>query len=286
MSADGTKLVAAVGFSVQSGLGRIYISTNSGWSWKQSLESSNHWVSVASSADGTRLVAANPGGPSGPAPPIGGIYASSDSGESWSLTGASNEVWTSVASSADGTRLVAAFESYVPTGTSYGWIPWGGGIYISTDVGATWVDSGAPDGLWAALACSADGYRVVAGDQSVPPLLCALPYAGPWRITNAPGFEAVAASADGTKLVAAGTGGIYSSSDSGTTWRLTSASLAGGKSVASSADGTKLVAVVGTVWLSDDSGATWQQASAPADVFWILRRHFRRWNQVGGGMRV
>jgi len=103
VSADGTKLVAAVGSSVQSGLGRIYVSTNSGWTWQQSMESTNHWVSVASSADGTRLVAADPFGcPCGPA--TGRIYVSSDSRVSWSLTGASNEVWTAVASSADGTK--------------------------------------------------------------------------------------------------------------------------------------------------------------------------------------
>ena len=63
------------------------------------------WVSVASSADGTKLVAAaaGPGGMEG-----AGIYTSVDSGVTWIRGGNNYTYWTSVASSADGTKLVAA----------------------------------------------------------------------------------------------------------------------------------------------------------------------------------
>jgi hypothetical protein len=69
----------------------------------------------------------------------------------------------------------------------------------------------------------------------------------------------LAASADGTKLVAGDYGGqLYTSIDSGLSWvaRATSRSW---KAVASSADGSVLVAVVdsGQIHVSNDSGVTW-----------------------------
>ena len=72
-------------------------------------------------------------------------------------------------------------------------------------------------------------------------------------------WEAVASSADGTKLAACVSGDqIYTSTDSGTTWTARASSQQW-LSVASSADGTKLVACVdgGQIYTSADSGATW-----------------------------
>src|SRR6266536_810154 len=76
------------------------------------------WNSVASSADGTKLVAAarefldSCGIYSD-----GLIYTSPDSGATWTQTSAPTNSWQSVASSADGTKLVAAarcpFASFV-----------------------------------------------------------------------------------------------------------------------------------------------------------------------------
>jgi hypothetical protein len=66
--------------------------------WTQTGASTNNWIYVASSADGSKLVA------------IGhGLYVSSNSGASWTQTSApTNYSWFSVASSADGNKLVAA----------------------------------------------------------------------------------------------------------------------------------------------------------------------------------
>jgi len=71
-------------------------------------------ISVASSADGTKLVAV--------AGFSGHIFTSSDSGATWTQTGTPQD-WMSVASSANGTKLVAVGES---------------GISTSSDSGVTW----------------------------------------------------------------------------------------------------------------------------------------------------
>ena len=60
-------------------------------------DSARNWVAAASSADGTKLVAAVDGGR---------IYTSTDSGATW-ISQESDRAWYAVASSADGTKLVA-----------------------------------------------------------------------------------------------------------------------------------------------------------------------------------
>jgi hypothetical protein len=106
-SADGSNLVAAAhtGNPLCNGFegstiynGPIYTSTDSGATWTEASAPSNNWMSVASSADGTKLVVAARNGP---------IYLSTDSGATWSNSGAPTNEWTSVASSADGNTLVA-----------------------------------------------------------------------------------------------------------------------------------------------------------------------------------
>ena len=57
-------------------------------------------------------------------------------------------VWHGLASSADGTRLAAA--GWMPM--SYGLGTRGGLIYTSTNSGATWQPSGAPDTNWCSIA--------------------------------------------------------------------------------------------------------------------------------------
>ena len=100
---------------------------------------------MASSSDGTRLVATVNAGE---------IYISTDSGATWTpSTPALSYSWTSIASSADGSHLAAV----------YGPAPATGYIYTSSDSGATWTQSvGAPNTSWAGIASSADGSQLVA----------------------------------------------------------------------------------------------------------------------------
>ncbi len=197
-------------------------------------ESNRGWYSVASSADGTKLVAVVLSGQ---------IYTSDDSGASWTPR-ETNRNWSSVASSADGTKLVA-----VVSGTR---------IYTSSDSGATWTPRETIR-TWGSVASSADGTKLVAFVQGGL-IYTSVDSGVTWtpRATNRT-WQSVASSADGTKLVASVFNGqIYTSSNSGASWTPRE-SIRNWSPVASSADGTKLVAVVqsGQIYISVDSGATW-----------------------------
>ncbi len=100
-------------------------------------DSNRQWRSMASSADGSKLVAAVDGEP---------IYISADSGATWAQR-ESHRNWQSVASSADGSKLVA--------------VRVGGQIYTSADSGVTWT-ARESDRFWVSVASSADGSKLVA----------------------------------------------------------------------------------------------------------------------------
>jgi hypothetical protein len=259
-SADGTSL-AAVAWTDYTGDGLTYGSTNSGTNWFVTSAPRNRWSSIASSADGVKLAAAawfdastnfNPGL----------VYVSNDSGQTWTPSSAPSNSWSSIAASAEGSKLIA--------GSSYG------GIAISTNFGATWENGGAPaTGLYASVVTSADGNRTLAaaGRRDHPGFLVASPYAGPWRMANAPtnDWASIAASGDGTRLVAAATdqyndgdGLIYVSTNSGINWTATDAPSNSWFLVASSGDGARLVAVAGPIYISTNSGASWAQTGASA----------------------
>jgi len=139
-SADGAKQIAMCGY------GDISTSTDFGNTWTtQTNYAGINWESVATSADGTKLIAS--GGHQ--------LYTSTDSGTTWT---ARDEIrnWSSVASSSDGTKLVAA--DYGLFNNSYFY---GGHLYTSIDSGVTWIphESNRP---WASVASSADGSRLIA----------------------------------------------------------------------------------------------------------------------------
>jgi hypothetical protein len=179
-SADGTKLVAAGGGpdtdagGAYTGGACIYTSADSGATWTQTTAPRLSWAPVASSADGTKLVAVAVGH---------GIYTSADSGATWTQTTAPDPFWQSVASSANGTKLVAVSTDLDPATLKLV----GGNIYTSSDSGATWTQTGTKQ-HWNSVASSSDGTKLVAvsGDLLAP-----------------------------LKIIG---GYIYTSSDSGTTW--------------------------------------------------------------------
>ena len=224
------------GWKIAQNAGQTIIGANIfaiGASWIP-RESNRLWRTVASSADGNKLVAVVQNGQ---------IYTSVDSGVSWTPR-ESNRNWLSVASSADGNKLVAADS--------------GGQIYTSTDSGVTWT-ARESNRNWRSLASSADGNKLVAADSGGR-IYTSADSGITWtpRDSNR-GWLSVASSADGSKLVAAVyTGQIYTSADSGITWTPRESNR-NWWSVASSADGSKLVAgvVFGQIYTSVDSGVSW-----------------------------
>ena len=149
--------------------------------------------------------------------------------------------------------------------------------------GQNWTLTSAPNTNWVAVACSADGTKLVAAvngggiytssDAGVSWLLSSAP------ITN---WASIAASESGLKLVAAaggergpGTGPIYISTNAGTNWSLTTAPFSSWNSVASSANGNVLVAcqyapaplAFGLIYTSTNSGVTWEPGNT--DYCWF-----------------
>ncbi|MBC7931653.1 MAG: exo-alpha-sialidase [Rubrivivax sp.] len=242
-NSGGWKLAQNAGQSILLGsLGLV------GVNWT-AHESDRPWTAIASSADGTKLVALVEEGP---------IYTSSDAGLSWiARNSAGLRRWSAVASSADGTKLVAAVPANNAGGNS------SGPIFTSTDSGATWTQRNVI-AQWSAVASSADGTKLVA-----------VVFGGRIHTSTDSGVTwtqrevsrnwfSVASSADGTKLVAVVNNGqqqggrIYTSTDSGATWTPREGSRRW-TSATSSADGVKLAAVVGggMIYTSTDSGVTW-----------------------------
>jgi hypothetical protein len=258
-SADATRLLAAIDQSVNTN-GGLFVSTNAGSTWAHTF--SGFVNSVASSANGMRLVAADPsGGFGGCGPLYTFLYLSTNGGQAWAspnLGGA----WKSVASSADGLTLVAVSDNS-------DWLDAGGSL--SLDGGASWVGLSLRGDSWTAVACSADGRKlVVAGEDGQ---LTTLPYTGPWQTVNFPVpaayWGAVTSSGDGKKLVATDWFQIYRSTNSGISWSKTSAPFQNCRSMLSSRDGTRLVATddsTGYIYTSTNSGTTWAQASALQQV--------------------
>jgi hypothetical protein len=289
-SADGNKLVAAGSLNLPccggtglrvTGDGLIYTSTNAGVSWTPSSAPSDNWVSLASSADGRKLVAASSSYFFETNFIAGAIYCSADSGTTWQKTSAPSMEWSSVTSSADGARLIAL----------------GGGLYASSDFGASWSSIVGPTNLppsagiygWAltGFASSADGTRLVAawvergcvsvfspwgGDEVFfwfrDRIYLSGDFGATWTLTGAPpngALSALTMSADGFRVVAAGDQSVCLLPYLGP-WRWTGASDSGLNNIASSVDGRRLVAANGAdglIYTSSDSGTTWTSTAAP-----------------------
>lgn len=208
LSADGQKAVAVDGYGGSHG--GIYTSTNSGINWSQTTAPIEPWTSVASSADGTFLVAAA----YDTGPPTIPVYVSTNSGMTWlPIASPTNMNPTCVAASVDGRKLVLAGADVVNTGN------WP--IYTSTNYGNSWTSNDlAPYSYWwSGVASSADGTRLVAVANAGGCLFTSTNSGATWVSNGVPtqsffNWLGVAASADGTKLAAASVGngsggGIY-----------------------------------------------------------------------------
>ncbi len=288
-----------------TGLGGLVtiIDTSAAQPWAASESPRNYWSSIASSADGTTLIAG-----SGPNPYTLNVplYVSTNSGATWTQTTSPSNAWASVTCSADGTRM-AAVATYRVFGTPA--TTDNTGVFVSQNSGHGWTRASAPTNRWTSIVSSSDGTRLFAaalfrgepdpgswdfrtvGDGQIYRSLDA---GETWTRTRAPtnNWTCLASSADGTRLVAAagpianwglddltpalagGARRVYTSSDSGETWNPTSAPSLPWASIGSSADGTRLMAVArnypdldadleATICISRDAGMTWALAPPP-----------------------
>src|ERR1700710_2188131 len=105
--------------------------------WTQTSAPNVSWGGVASSADGSKLIAAD-------SSLSGGIYMSTNSGENWMSNAVPTVGWNSVASSANGSLLAAGSAS--------------AGVYVSTNGGTIWTQVANVTGLLpGCVATSANG---------------------------------------------------------------------------------------------------------------------------------
>ena len=246
------------------------------------------WSDIASSADGTRLVAVvNYGGQ---------IYVSTNSGVTW-MPRESNRYWRSVASSADGTKLVAAVnpgQIFTSGNSGSSWTGHGGNlnwtsvassvdgnhlvaaaqfnyVYTSPDSGQTWTPRLTDTTRnWSAVASSGNGSNLVAAVQGGQIYTSPNGGAGWVARDSNRSWVSLASSTDGSHLVAAvNSGQLYVSDNFGATWTATGIS-AQWSAVASSGDGSRLAAVINTggLFVSTDSGATWVQRFSLPSVGW------------------
>lgn len=202
--------------------------------------------------------------------------------QTWVQTGAPSNSWQAIACSADGSELVAAAATLDGSKIN-GNVP--GPIYLSTNSGATWTQTGATNEIWNSVASSADGTKLaaVAGFDGI---YMSTNSGDTWFLTSLPAhfsfWSSVALSADGTRVVAAAGSAvdgpeIYTSTNSGVDWTPNSgpSSLSNyWNSLTSSADGRKLAAVgsvedfstenfTESIYISTNSGITWVQANTP-----------------------
>ena len=123
------------------------------------------------------------------------------------------------------------------------------------------------------IALSADGTKMFAGVNSTNTIFISTNSGVTWSSTGATlhgGYWAgIAASADGSRLIAAAdAGGVYTSTDGGANWFSNNMPAASRWDfVAITPDGTKMVAAAGyntePICVSTNSGNTWTQTSAP-----------------------
>jgi len=136
----------------------------------------------------------------------------------------------------------------------------------------TWTHIGplGVGGNWDAVACSADGTKIIAA-RFFGWVYLSTNSGGNWTIAPMPSAEwySTASSADGSKLLVCSTTSLYVSTNSGLTWATNTAEYAVFFQIACSADGTR-VAVASTgegILCSTDSGATFTTNAVPTGEF-------------------
>lgn len=228
-----------------------------GTSWV-ARENSRNWTSIASSSDGSKLLASAYDDR---------LYTSTDSGFTWTPR-VTNQAWKAVASSADGTKLVAVVVN--------------GQIHTSTDSGVTWVPRDSARN-WSCVASSADGTKLVAAVQGGK-IYKSIDSGVTWAtaIFIDAQWNSIASSADGVRLLASSgsSGNLYRSNDSGGSWLILSGGDLGNNSrnwtcVNMSSNGEIMIASTelgsgGSIWVSNNAGSYWTERYRPINAYSVV----------------
>ena len=246
----------------------VFVSTNSGVSWTQTS-------TIGSGFIGTSVACSSSGNNvvltvenTTSVPTTGYIYTSSNGGNTWSQPEEGGAEWIACACSANGNVLVAASHD--------------GYLYTSANGGTSWSGIYSNSVSWTGVAASADGTKLVACFNASGGGYIYTGSGGSWSSSTNSGlhtWSAIASSADGSHLVATATGntgGIYASANGGATWAVQNQDSVNWTAVASSADGSHLAAVYdggsvstpGYLYTSDDSGSTWLQRLGAPNAAW------------------
>ena len=240
---DGAKLFAA-------SAGQIYASTDSGASWTPlpnpntfTFDPGIHWHRIATSADGTKVVALLSAGQ---------IHTSTNSGLTWTPHEFTWN-WGGATMSADGAKIAVS----APL------------IYTSTNGGTSWTYFDDDQRIYTSIAGSTDGTKLAVPIHDGKIFISANSGASWTYRGDERHWRDIAMSADGTKLAAVVYGGkVYTSTDSGVTWTTRSPDRLW-TAIASSANGSRLVAVAhaGQIYVSTNGGASW--IAQECDRQWI-----------------
>lgn len=251
--------------------GSLAVSTNAGTRWTTNVTMNGYWGSLASSADGTKLLAASENIDNAH---TNGVFLSTNSGVSWVSNSLPAYYWGSVAMSADGHTMAAV--APIVSGSDFSSVC---AVFCSTNSGLNWVSnninflSGASAPSPVGVAMSADGRKIFVIAELE--LCYSTNFGASWmQMTSAPPSYAyaspsqyIASSADGNSLVlrvspSQNPSFIYTSTNSGNTWTFTSLPETNWSFVASSANGKTLLASAGgfnqgPLFISTNSGASW-----------------------------
>lgn len=223
-----------------------------------------NWADIASSSDGTKLIAAAYDG---------SVYTSTTGGAGWiTQSPAGTRNWSAVTTSSDGLTVGMVGGGDVHRGLfqsgSFAWTPrnvsgrqrYWQGLSVSSD-GSKWIilDEGA----------------ISSGFRDGGEIFTSQDQGGNWLARPNAGkrnWYRAATSADGLKLLASERHGqVYRSGDAGSTWEALTIDGSGGKPISDvvcSADGTTIIVstanagsqdIAGKIFVSANSGATWVQ---------------------------
>jgi hypothetical protein len=241
--------------AVYQQLGYLYFSRDDGTSWGADRSvGSRVWAGVAVSSDGSKMAAAVKDGY---------IYTSRDYGFTWTeRTDAGLRTWTSIASDSTGVFLFATVD-----GSRYGGGPW-----ISTDGGESWMEiayfRSIPNRKWSSASVTADGEKMATAynlDNDARGYVSVTGGLKWYQITSFIAFSAYYPfySPDGTVILSHfGHSSVYYSTDDGMFW-IKIESLAKNSwsslSLSNAATHITLTSPGGYIYTSDDAGKSFEE---------------------------